>query len=113
MGYFIDLCKGGAPVPKPPKEIRPEDVNEMFYLMFNANGDAAVVVPNYYADGKARIRMGSQSESALRVNLPGNPTIKITVGPGGSDGAGIPKDCKYLIVRRDSGNDPVAATFSK
>jgi len=114
MGYFLDMCRGNSPAPPSQgPDTTPERYNDMFYLNF-VNGAASVVVPNYYGDGKARLRMYSDDESALRVNIIGAPTVNITVGPkAGTNGAAIPKDKTTIVVRRDSGTAPIAACFSK
>jgi N-acetylmuramoyl-L-alanine amidase len=112
MGYFLDMCKGKPSSPTGP-DTTPERYNDMFYLNFT-NGNASVVVPNYYGDGKGRLRMYCTDESALRVNIIGAPTVDVKIGPkAGTNGAGIPKDKTTLVIRRDSGSAPIAACFSK
>jgi N-acetylmuramoyl-L-alanine amidase len=113
MAYFLDMCNGKPSTPTGP-DTTPERYNEMFYLTFDSSGQASIVVPNYYADGKARLRLYATDESALRINIIGAPTSTITVGPkAGTNGAGIPKDKTTIVVRRDSGSAPIAACFSK
>lgn len=110
----LEMARGGSVTPSPPKpDTKPEEYNDMFYLNF-VNGAASVVAPNYYGDGKARLRMYSEDESKLRVNIIGAPTVTITIGPtSGTNGAAIPKDKTTMVVRRDSGTAPIAACFSK
>lgn len=113
MSYFLDMCNGKPSTPTPGPDTTPERYNDMFYLNF-VNGAASVVAPNYYGDGKARLRMYSEDESKLRVNIIGAPTVTITIGPtSGTNGAAIPKDKTTMVVRRDSGTAPIAACFSK
>lgn len=111
MDYVLDMARGQAQT-GPDKT--PERYNEMFYLEFNPDGDAFVAVPNYYSDGKGgRIRLFTGQKSNVRINLPGHPTVAITVGEGVTDGAGIPEGVRGIIVRRDSGQDKISACFSK
>jgi hypothetical protein len=113
MGYFLDMCKGKPSAPPSGPDTTPERYNDMFYLTFGSDG-ASIVVPNYYSDGKGRLRLYATDESKLRVNIIGAPTSTITVGPkSGTNGVGIPKDKSTIVVRRDSGKDPIAACFSK
>lgn len=111
MDYVLDLARGkGQSGP----DTTPERYNEMFYLEFNADGDAFVAVPNYYSDGKGgRIRLFTGDKSNVRINLPGYPTVAVTIGSGVTDGAGIPEGVRGIIVRRDSGQDKISACFSK
>lgn len=76
---------------------------------------AAVVVGNQHADGKSRLVFGCSEETALRVDLMGfGDTAKLTLsGEMGRQGVGIPKDCKIVTVRRDSGSEPVSVDFSR
>jgi hypothetical protein len=111
MDKVLEWARGGGT--EPAKDYNPERYNDMFYLVFDADGNATVVVPNYFADGKARLRLGCEETSAVRVNIPGSDTANITLKAGESDGAGIPDGKKVLYVRRDSGAKPIAACFSK
>jgi hypothetical protein len=113
MDYVINLAKGQSVVTPPKPDTTPERYNTMFYLQFNTDGDAFVAVPNYFSDGKARIRLFTGTKSDVRINFPGSPTAKVTVGDGKTDGAAIPDGCRGVIVRRDSGKDPMSGCFSK
>jgi hypothetical protein len=110
MDTVLDWARNG--IPQPP-DTKPERYNEMWYLDFDANGDAAVVVPNYYSDGKGRIRFGCVETSEIRVNIPGQKTETLTLRELESQGSEIPEGQRVLIVRRNSGTAPIAACFSK
>jgi hypothetical protein len=110
MDYVIDLARGATTTGP---DTTPERYNGMFTLEFDDEGNAYVAVPNYFADGKARLRLFTGDTTKVRINLPGNPTAEVTVGNGKVDGAGIPDGCTGIIVRRDSGNTPMAGCFSK
>jgi hypothetical protein len=110
MDYVIDLANGAA-ITAP--DTTPERYNEMFYLEFNGDGDAFAAVPNYFSDGKGRIRLFTGETSNVRINFPGSPTATVTIGNGKTDGAAIPDGCRGVIVRRDSGRDPISACYSK
>lgn len=110
MDYVLDLARGAA-VTTP--DTTPERYNEMFYLKFNADGDAFAAVPNYFSDGKGRIRLFTGDKSNIRLNFPGSPTVSITIGDGATDGAAIPDGCRGVIIRRDSGHDEISACYSK
>jgi hypothetical protein len=110
IDYVLDLARGGTP---PAQADTTEEETEMFYLQFTASGDATVVVPNYYADGKARFRMGSEDPSNCRVNIPGEQTQQCNLSPGEINGVQIPEGRKLIIVRRDTGQAPIAACFSR
>jgi N-acetylmuramoyl-L-alanine amidase-like protein len=116
MDEIIRMAKGGQqPQPEPAKEIEDE---EMFYLKFNspANPDsspaAAIAIGNQYADGKCRLRLHSMDVSAVRIDPDNGPSASVQIEPDHVAGTDIPKDCRFIIVRRDSGTDPIAATIS-
>lgn len=111
MDYVINLAKGGVIVS--PDTSEEERHNQMFYLEFDNDGQAAVAVPNYYSDGKARVRFTCAVASQIRINIPGTPTATVVVGPDRADGRDIPNGERMMIVRRDNGTGPIAACFSK
>lgn len=111
MDYVLDMARGSTKPPAP--DTTPERYNQMFYLQFNADGDAYAAVPNYFSDGKGRIRLFTGTTTRVRINLPGHPTQEVTIGNGDVDGAAIPDGCRGIVIRRDTGSDPISACYSK
>lgn len=124
IDYVLGLARGGKPSqpPKPSAPPAPPYEDQEVYgmqIQFAKTGDGApaatLVIPNYFADGKARYRFGCEQETTLRVDFMGNgKTETVQIGyHKGSQGVGIPKGCKIITVRRDSGTAPVDGVLSK
>lgn len=125
IGYVISLAKGAKPdnpsKPKPPPAPPYEQYEvDSVQITFDKGGDgrapaAVLCVPNFFGDGKARLRLGCTENCTVRVDLMGAaPTVTLKLGyDRGSQGAAIPKGCTAVTVRRDSGSAPIDAVLSK
>jgi GH25 family lysozyme M1 (1,4-beta-N-acetylmuramidase) len=123
MDYVLQLARGGGQPPKPkPDDHELSDEEPTMQIQFTTPPSGApyatIVVPNYYADGNARARFGAGEATHLRADLMGKgDTQTVDIGGEGDNkgaqGFKIPKDCTIFTLRRDSGADWVAMTFSK
>jgi len=111
MDYVLDLARGKAPS-QPQGSDQGED--EEMQLMLDANKRACLVFTNDQANGKYRLRLGCRTTAAVRVEFKGFGTSDLTLGyDQGAQGLAIPKDCKFAVIRVDSGGDsPIAYCFS-
>jgi hypothetical protein len=125
IDYVIGMAKGGKPSSPPKPQPPPPPPYEQFevepmQLDFDKGGPgtapaATLVIPNFFADGKARYRFGCTEKSTIRVDLMGagkTETLKLGYDER-AQGVGIPKGCKIITVRRDSGTAPIDAVLSK
>jgi hypothetical protein len=121
IDYVLDLARGKKPSggTAPPKgpDYRLMEAPPM-QLVFSTGkpGEApaaTLVIPNFYADGKARYRFGCAEKTSFRVDMMGHGKTATISLDGSADGVGIPKGCKAITVRRDSGSAPIDAVLSK
>jgi hypothetical protein len=117
MDYVLDMARQGS---APADNYEDTEGNQMqltFYQPDSATSAprCAVVVPNYYAHGDSRMRFGVVDDTVLRVDFKGHaPTSTVNLGEQAqSQGVSIPDGCKFMIVRRDSGVEPVDMVFSR
>lgn len=114
---------GTAPPPRPPappalpRQMMEE--NQMMQLQFwqAASGAPAAVLcwSNWWTrDGNCRLRFVAGDQTRLRVDFmgAGPGTASITVGEA-MDGVALPRGCRRVTVRRDSGNSPVCCALSR
>lgn len=120
MDKLIEWARGGTSAPKPDHHFRYYDGDHAMQLAFSAPIEgqaarAAIPIGNEHADGKSRLVFGCAGPAAIRVDLMGfGDTAKLTLGgDNGRQGVGIPKNCKIVTVRLDSGGEPIGVDFSR
>jgi hypothetical protein len=111
MDYVLDLARGKAP----PAETTEED-EDMFYLTFDADGIAPVVIPRQYRQGKGRLVFYSNTGCRIRMDWPnGSPVNMTDVDLGyeqNSQGGDIPKDINACTIRKlDAIDATIAGAF--
>jgi hypothetical protein len=125
MDYVLSMARGGSPT-APPSQPKPPPIPYELYevspmqLVFDSGGEgrapaALLVIPNFFADGKARYTFGCAEATVLRVDMMGygkTETLSLH-GGAGRQGVGIPKGCKAITVRRDSGRALIDSALSK
>ncbi|HYB87978.1 MAG TPA: hypothetical protein VEC76_14060 [Streptosporangiaceae bacterium] len=88
--------------------------NEMIQLEFGGNNAAAVVIPNYFADGNHRLRFGCSQGAQIKVDfldMGATWTGNLDYGSK-NEGVKIPKDCNFVVVRKVSASGPIAMCFT-
>ena len=119
MDYVINRAKGGGgTAPPKPSEPTIEEalMADVFWLDWSEHSDPIpLVIPNYYSDGKARLRLGCNNACTVRVDWPDADNADRKLGYGEkAQGVAIPKGITFAVMRlREGSKVRVAATFSK
>lgn len=110
IDYVLDMARNGT---EKPQEDDPE-IEEEMQLTFH-DGEATICWGNQYANGKYRLVFSCYDTSIIRVDPMGaGKTSELELSyDNRRQGVDIPKDCKIMTIRRQSGSGPICYALSK